>query len=139
MVNNSFNNQEHIDKIIKLAYTNISNLYTSGVLNNMMCVSTKISVFKVYIKPLLYYDLEALDLNKSEINDIKKCESSIVKQLMRISKYCHHIEELFSALSLEKTEESIYKHKLKFLKPLENNMYTNKFMTELRMHNTICS
>jgi hypothetical protein len=64
MVNNSFNNQEHIDKRIKLAYSNISNLYTTGALNKMMCVSTKISLFKIYIKPLLYYGLEALDLQK---------------------------------------------------------------------------
>jgi hypothetical protein len=71
----------------------------------MMSVSTKISLFKIYIKPLLYYGLEALDLNKSEINEIKKCESSIVKKLMGISKYCH-TEELFSALLLETTEES---------------------------------
>jgi len=134
MVNNSFNNQEHIDKRTKLAYSNLSNLYTTGVLNKMMCVSTKISLLKIYIKPLLYYGLEALDLNKSEINDIKKCESSIVKQLMGISKYCH-TEELFSALSIETTEESIYKHKLRFLQRLENNSYTNQFITELRMLN----
>ena len=49
---------------------------------------------------------------------------------MGISKYCH-AEELFSALSLETTEESVY---LKFLQRLENNLYTNQFMTEL-----ICS
>ena len=100
-----------------------------------MSVSTKISLFKIYIKPLLYYGLEALDLNKSEINEIKKCESSIVKKLMGISKYCH-TEELFSALLLETTEESVYKHKLKFLQRLENNLYTNQFMVELRECNS---
>jgi hypothetical protein len=53
---------------------------------------------------------------------------------MRISKYCH-AEELFSALSIETTEESIYKHKLRFLKRLENNSYINQIITELRMLN----
>ncbi len=79
--------------------------------------------------------MEALDLQK-KWNQwyIKKCESSIVKQLMGISKYCH-AEELFSALSIETTEESIYKHELRFLQRLKNNSYTNQIITESRMLN----
>jgi len=89
MINDTANNKEHIEKRIKLAFTNIGNLQSTGVLNKLMSINTKISLFKVYIKPLLYYGAESLDLNIGDINDIKKCEATIVKQLVGISKYCH--------------------------------------------------
>lgn len=54
MVNDSFNNKDHIEKRIKLAYISIGNLYSTGVLNRLMSINTKINLFKIYIKPLLY-------------------------------------------------------------------------------------
>jgi hypothetical protein len=112
MVNDEFYNQEHIQKRIKLAYTNIGSLYSAGVLNKSMSIQTKLSLFKIYIKPLLYYGCESLDLNKKDVNDIRKCEGGIVKSLVGISKYCH-TDPLFSALDIENTEESIYINKIR--------------------------
>jgi hypothetical protein len=99
-----------------------------------MSINTKISLFKVYIKPLLYYGAESLDLNIGDINDIKKCEATIVKQLVGISKYCH-TNELFSALNIEPAEETIRILKLKFIQRMNKNEYTSKFMEELRCVN----
>jgi len=89
MINDTANNKEHIEKRIKLAFTNIGNLQSTGVLNKLMSINTKISLFKVYIKPLLYYGADSLDLNIGDVNEIKKCEATIVKQLVGISKYCY--------------------------------------------------
>ena len=135
MVNDSFNNNDHIEKRIKLAYTSIGNLYSTGVLNRLMSIYTKICLFKIYIKPLLYYGIESLDINKGYLNEIRKCESSIVKQLIGISKYCH-TTDLFSALNINTAEESLYISKFKFIQRMERNEYTKQFMEELREVNT---
>lgn len=66
-----------------------------------MSINTKISLFK--INPLLYNGIESLDINKGDLNEIGKCESSIVKQLIGISKYCH-TTDLFSALKINTAE-----------------------------------
>jgi len=96
-----------------------------------MSINTKINLFKIYIKPLLYYGIESLDINK----EIGKCESSIVKQLIGISKYCH-TTDLFSALYINTAEESLYISKFKFIQRMERNEYTKQFMEELREVNT---
>ena len=135
MVNDSFNNKDHIEKRIKLAYSSIGNLYSTGVLNRLMSINTKISLFEIYIKPLLYYGIESLDINKGDLNEIGKCESSIVKQMIGISKYCH-TTDLFSALNINTAEESLYISKFKFIQRMERNEYTKQFMEELREVNT---
>ena len=135
MVNDTFNNKDHIEKRIKLAYVSIGNLYSTGVLNRLMSINTKISLFKIYIKPLLYYGIESLDINKGDLNEIGKCESSMVKQLIGISKYCH-TTDLFSALNINTAEESLYISKFKFIQRMERNEYTKQFMEELREVNT---
>ncbi len=40
MANDSFNNKDHIEKRIKLAYTSIGNLYSTGLINKLMSITT---------------------------------------------------------------------------------------------------
>jgi hypothetical protein len=53
----------------------LNNLYTSGIINNQMSIPTKLKLFKVYIKPLLTYGCELLDLDSNEVGELKECVS----------------------------------------------------------------
>ena len=65
-----------------------------------MSITTKLKLFKVYIKPLLTYGCELLDLDTNEINELKKCEGNAIKQIIGIAKKCH-TSPLYGAINME--------------------------------------
>ena len=63
----------------------LNNIYTSGIINNQMSIPTKLKLFKVYIKPLLTYGCELLDLDPNEVGELKECVSWFIFHDLEIS------------------------------------------------------
>jgi hypothetical protein len=100
-------------------------------MNSQMNIQTKLKLFKVYIKPLLTYGCELLDLDANEINELKKCEGNAIKQIVGISKKCH-TTPLYGALDMGSTVNSILIQQMKFIKRIQSNEYLNEFLEESR-------
>jgi hypothetical protein len=52
----SHQNKEHaIKRKNKAVVIALNNLFNAGIINNQMDISSKVKLFKTYIKPLLYH------------------------------------------------------------------------------------
>jgi len=109
----------------------LNNLYTSGIINTQMGIPTKLKLFKIYIKPLLTYGCELLDLDLNELGELKKCEGNAIKQIIGIAKRCH-TSPLNGALDIESTANSIMIQQMKFIKRIQSNEYLKEFLDESR-------
>lgn len=130
VINSNTKNKDHIEKRKRIADINLGSLTAAGVLNQQMDTETKITLFKIYIKPVLYYGLESLQLTQEETSQLKKIEGNIVKRLLGISKKCR-TTPIYSALRIESTNESIYKAQYKFLLRAIENDFIRQFIDEL--------
>ena len=88
-ITSNYNNMKHVETRKKKVAISINNLNTSGIMNSQMNIQTKLKLFKVYIKPLLTYGCEMLDLDANEMSELKKCEGNAIKQIVGIAKKCH--------------------------------------------------
>ena len=82
---------------------------------------------KTYIRPILLYVIEMFYLKRTEINDLKRFEGNIVKNLMDISNRCR-TNKLFHAMNIEPTEHKIKLIKLDFFLRLDSNGLTNELI-----------
>lgn len=130
MVNSNFENIEHIEKRRKAVYASMTNLITTGILNNEMSVHTKLKMFKIYLKPLLYYGVEALNISENEIKILTRIEGNVVKQLLNISKHCE-TKLLYAALDIDLVSESILKQQYKFFRRIQTNEFMLKIINEM--------
>ena len=73
-----------------------------------MKIVNKIKLIKTYVKPLLTFDCEVLDLDDNDIKELSKSEGSALKRTIRITKKCH-TTPLYAALSIESTKNMILK------------------------------
>jgi hypothetical protein len=130
MVNSNFENIEHIEKRRKAVYASMTNLITTGILNNEMNVHTKLKMFKIYLKPLLYYGVESINISENEIKILTRIEGNVIKQLLNISKHCE-TKLLYAALDIELVSESILKQQYKFFKRIQTNEFMLKIINEM--------
>ena len=70
-----------------------------------MEISNKMKLFKIYIKQLLTFVCEVLDLNEDELNELKICEGNVLKRIIGITKKCN-TSQIYAAMSLESTKMS---------------------------------
>jgi len=87
----------------------------------------KAQIFKSYIRPVLTYGAENMELNGNEILEFKKLEGNTIKKLLRIPTRCH-TTDLVDALNIEQTNRYLQRMKLKFLIRLSKNEYTHKML-----------
>ena len=78
-------NKAHIDKRKKAVIISLNNLFNSGIINHQMAISNKIKLFKIYIKPLVTFGCEVLDLNEDDLKELKKCEGNALKRIIGIT------------------------------------------------------
>jgi len=123
---------KHVDARRKKVAISLNNLYTSGIISTQMSIPTKLKLFKIYIKPLLTYGCELLDLDSNELGELKKCEGNAIKQIIGIAKRCHTSPLLYGALDMESTANSIMIQQMKFIKRIQSNEYLKEFLDESR-------
>ena len=97
-----------------------------------MSITTKIKLFNTYIKPLIAYGCELMDLSTTEINELKKTEGNALKRIIGITKKCH-TGPVYGACYMEATDKSILKQQMKFVLRLQTNDYLNKFLINSRI------
>ena len=97
---------------------------------NIILPHLKIFLYKAYARPILFYGLEAIKLNKTEINNIQTIESSIVKYQLGLRKQSKSSELLY-ALDIEKSELRLQELKCSFYMRLMRNNYTQKVIQSI--------
>jgi len=104
----SHQNKEHVIKRKKAVVGALNNLFNAGIINNQMHISSRVKLFKTYIKPLLSYGCDVLDLNENDLLDLKRCEGNALKDIIGITRKCH-TSPIYAALGMETTVESVRK------------------------------
>ena len=92
----------------------------------------KIKLFKTYVKPLLTFGCEVLDLDDNDVNELSKAEGNALKRVIGITKKCH-TTPLYAALSIESTKNIILKQQLKFILRAQDNEYLEEFLKQSRV------
>ncbi len=77
-ITTNYSNIAHIEARRKKVAISINNLIGSGIINDHMSTNTKMKLFKIYIKPLLTFGCETLDLNDEELKLLKQIEGNVV-------------------------------------------------------------
>ena len=131
-IQTNYTNKEHVNKRKTLVNASLNNLINAGVINSQMSITTKIKLFNTYIKPLIAYGCELMDLSTTEINELKKTEGNALKRIIGITKKCHS-GPVYGAFYMEATDKSILKQQMKFELRLQTNDYLNKFLINSRI------
>jgi len=121
--------RSHLNSRIKAAYASMSNLTSTAIINSCMDMFTKIKLFKVYIRPLLLYGMETIQLNGDECNDLKVTEGNMLKKMIGIPNSSKSTE-LYDLFNITTTQTQLNVSKLKLIKRMQTNSYTNSIIME---------
>ena len=77
-VSDDYKNKKHIDKRRSAVIASLAKLTSTGIVDSQMDIATKLRLFSIYIKPLI----EALTVNQSDIDELKKIEGKAVKDMI---------------------------------------------------------
>ena len=91
-----------MDNRRKGAMATLDTLKKNFIESAKMTAKFKIFLYKTYVRPKLYFGVEALVLNKSQMKKMQKIESTVVERLLGISSYSKSTE-LICAVQLEKS------------------------------------
>ncbi len=64
-------NKDHVIKRKKAVVIALNILFNAGIINNQSHISSRVKLFKTYIKPLLSYGCDVLDLNENDLKGVK--------------------------------------------------------------------
>ena len=90
----------------------------------------KAHLYKTYVRPVLTYGCENMNINASSQNDIERTEGNIVKGLLTIPRRCR-TTSLFLSLNIMPTDYIIKNIKIDFFNRLIENEFTKKMIIEL--------
>lgn len=135
-INETNKNKSHIDKRRRLAISSAVRLKTLGIWTEHTNPYLKGHLYKTFIRPVLMYGIENLDITKTELNNIRRIEGNIIKYMIGISNRCR-TSNLLLALNIEDTETYIENVKAEFVIRLIENLYTTKFIEILLRSNEI--
>ena len=82
-------------------------------------------MYKTYVRPVVLYGVETQSLNKEQTRELQVFESSIIKRLVGISKYCRSTLLIYAS-SLERIEERVGNAKLALIDRLAANTDTQE-------------
>lgn len=86
--------------------------------------------FRTYIRPYLYYGLNALKLSANDIRRIKACEGNLIKNAVGLPTELRSTE-LFFTLGIETTQLLLDRDKVGLMLRLLSNQYTKKVIIAL--------
>ncbi|CAF0722127.1 unnamed protein product [Brachionus calyciflorus] len=93
--------------------------------SNKMIPQLKSHLFKAYVRPITYYELENCVLSQCEKNKIQTMEGLMIKQMLGLDKRSR-TNNLLYALNIEPVCSKIKKIKLNFAARIIGNEYTEK-------------
>lgn len=126
-INNKNTNVEHIDKRRKGAVFAANNLRMNNIISEYTNPFLIAQLYKTFIRPVLLYGNEVLDLKKGELNTLKRTENNIIKKLLNIP-IRSRTTWLINALNIEPIDIYLENQKLNFIKRLTENKYTRSLV-----------
>ena len=84
-------------------------------------------LYKVYIRPVVYYDIEACFMSPTDILNLKRLEGNIIKIILGINTKCK-TTDLFNALKIDITRDKHDNAKVEFFLRLTQNEFTNELV-----------
>jgi hypothetical protein len=120
-------NKAHISKRKSIAITAIAGLKELGIENPNMPPEMKGLLINSFLRSKLMYAMECSNLNKEEINELKKFEGNLIKKINNLSTHCKTRHVLY-AMNLCPIELALIKRKLGFTIQLLMNELTSKIV-----------
>jgi endonuclease/exonuclease/phosphatase family metal-dependent hydrolase len=112
----------------KVSITNAFNAMRKiGIAERETSVNMKTFLYKVYCRPILYYGIENLTLNKKDVQTIQSIEATLIKYSYNLSKTTR-TTNLLNAVEIEQSNNRIKVTKLKFFIRLMKNEITRRII-----------
>ena len=123
-------NKEHVENRIVSSKKRCFMLERSGFNSTEITPRHKISLYKVYVRPIILYGLEPLMLTQQETQKLQLTEANLIKSSLRLSHRCR-TKKLLSAIGIETTANTIKRSKSKLLLRIMKNPFTHELVTQL--------
>ena len=130
-INSNLKPELHLSNRRKCLNTAISRLTSLGLTSENFHAFTKAQLLKIYIRPVLAYGIENIELDKKNLLTLKRLEENNLKRMLQISNRCHSTE-LYEALNIEAATNYLTRSKLTFCLRLWNNEFTKNHMPDKR-------
>ncbi|RNA02154.1 hypothetical protein BpHYR1_039808 [Brachionus plicatilis] len=98
-----------------------------GINTEHLCPLMKGQLFKIYIRPILLYGMENINIQKTTMNLLKRTDGNILKMTFGLPTRCR-TKDLQLALNINSVQNQITKQKLDFYERLCNNELTQKIL-----------
>ena len=129
-------NKQHLEKRKRLALSSVARLKSLGIWSEYTNPYLKAHIYKTFIRPVLMYGMETINLLKTEVNGIRQIEGNIIKNMIGISNRCR-TTNLLLALNIKDTRTLIEEQKTEFMIRLVKNNFTKMFIQELLDENEL--
>ena len=90
----------------------------------------KLSLYKIYGRPVLLYGLESLQLTQQEIQKLQRTEANTIKASLRLNKRCR-TKKLLYAIGLETTANTLKRIKCNLILRILKNPLTRQLLHQL--------
>ena len=120
----------HINKRKKTVIGSVAKLQSTGIASENMHPHLQAEMFKIHIRPILYYAIENYHLSEYDMKTIKRIEGNALKRLIGISTHCKSTD-LFFSFNMMMTVDRIKWLKLKHFIRMSRNELTNSLLVEL--------
>jgi hypothetical protein len=101
-----------------------------GAASYHMETRTKVFLYKTYVRPVLLYGMENIQLTQTEKQKLQRYENIMIKQLFNIKRRTH-AKDFIVALGLSPIEHEIANRKVQFYKNMLRNELTKQVADEL--------
>ncbi len=112
-ISEDLKNNLHLEKRRSKSLAAFFILRELGLTSKCISIKMKAQMYKTFIRPVLYYGLENLDLNKNERDGLQRLESNLIKMCIGISKYCYS-SHLLLALGIDSAQTRLIINKCSF-------------------------
>jgi hypothetical protein len=123
-------NTEHVQSRMENTIKRCFMMERSGFNSTEISPHHKLSLYKVYGRPVLLYGLESLLLTQQELEKIQRTETNIIKRSLRISRRCR-TTKLINALGIESMQNTIHRLKCNFMIRILKNPITHQIAQQL--------
>ena len=128
-IHQSLKNSAHLEKRRTAAYASLSRISAVGFNIDNLNPFILTQLYKAFIRPLIFNGIDILNLNLTELNEMKRLEGNIVKRMMGLSNRSR-TTPLFSALKMSLSIDTMLKQKLNLFIRLLDNEFTRSIIIE---------
>ncbi len=127
---NTGRSNKHIDNRLQQVAIKLNMLSKAGFDTTGLNADSKVLLYKSFVRPLLFYGLDCFNLCKSDMDRVETTEGNTIKTSLNLYNRIH-TTELFLALNMDTTVNTLMKYKLALFIRLCNNNYTRELLEEI--------